>query len=453
MKALGYTKEHAPGAISPYLPDFIADDITGVDFAELKRIGVTHILLDLDQTLRRAYSKHLETEVIHVFQELKKKQTFSAIVIASNNSRNLTKFAAPIDARVFQPFWTGGRIIRKPNPLFFTRIMRELGIKPSQAAMIGDKLRADIIGANKAGIRTVLVKPRGYDYWYDLLLLSRLREQRYYQQALTARRKHTSSTITYLQATLLESGLPAKHIVRHTIKDGASDSYIARDNDRAVFVKLLSRQKNITDYIRHLRSKFQTSRPGSEILYLGPKHALEHEAKIASLAHHAGVKTPKIEQIIDLGDYRYGLVTEYIEGKALDALPKTKITHALLAKVWQQINMLHKAHIAHRDLQASNIITNGTEVWLTDFDHGRAKANVRVQAEDNADLLISLSLLIGPERASQSAVAHLSKRKLLLMIPLIGTAHAPRITRRGLMAQPDLITRLRTLIETNTKKQ
>jgi uncharacterized protein len=189
MKELVYAKDRLPGAISPYLPDFVADDIADVDFALLKKMGVTHIMLDLDQTLRKPYSKRLEAEVIEIFRNLHDKKIFKDIAIVSNNSRRLARYADPIGALVFQPFWHKGRFIRKPNPLFFTRVLQELNIKPEQAIMIGDKIRTDVRGAHGVGIRTVLIKPRGRDYWYDRLILYRWREGRHYRQLLESWRE------------------------------------------------------------------------------------------------------------------------------------------------------------------------------------------------------------------------------------------------------------------------
>jgi HAD superfamily phosphatase (TIGR01668 family) len=452
MKPLGYNKEHTPGTISPYLPDFIADDITAVDFAGLKRIGVTHILLDLDQTLRRAYSKHLEDEVVHVFQKLKENRTFKAIVIASNNSLNLTKFATPIDARVFQPFWSGGKLIRKPNPKFFARIMRELDIEPSQAAMIGDKLRADIIGANRAGIRTVLIKPRGYDYWYDLLLFSRLRERRYYRQALEARREYSPSTMSYLQAALLQASLPAQHVEQLRNTASNSTSYIAKDSHRSVFIKLVSRQQNFRDLLTRFGQKLAIPYFTDKMPYLGPKHALEHEAKIASLAHDAGVQTPMVEQIIDLGDSRYGLATEYIVGISLDTLPKHQITDLLLQEAWQQIAKLHAAHIAHRDLRAANILVQKSQPWLIDFDLGAIKAGKRLQAHDNAEFLVSTALLVGPKRSTSSAAMHLSQADFRMALHYLNLHSLTRATQTSLKEHPDLLRDVRTAVITQIKK-
>jgi putative hydrolase of the HAD superfamily len=47
--------------------------------------------------------------------------------------------------------------IRKPNPRIFQHALGPLGVQPAEAAMVGDKLGADILGAKNAGIFAIWV--------------------------------------------------------------------------------------------------------------------------------------------------------------------------------------------------------------------------------------------------------------------------------------------------------
>jgi putative hydrolase of the HAD superfamily len=44
---------------------------------------------------------------------------------------------------------------RKPHPAIFERALEELGVGPTEALFVGDRLDADILGASALGIRTV----------------------------------------------------------------------------------------------------------------------------------------------------------------------------------------------------------------------------------------------------------------------------------------------------------
>ena len=50
--------------------------------------------------------------------------------------------------------------IRKPSVHIFHKMLNYWGIEPSQAAMVGDTLSADILGARKAGLYSIWIKRR-----------------------------------------------------------------------------------------------------------------------------------------------------------------------------------------------------------------------------------------------------------------------------------------------------
>jgi uncharacterized protein len=161
-----------------FMPDYIASSILEVDFKVLKALGVKHVLLDLDLTLRKKMTRQLEPQVNDYLINSVKDQGFASISIASNNMLDLRRYGVPLSAQIFQPYWVGIRLIRKPNLAFYQKILDRLQAKPSECVMIGDKLRADVYGGNRAGMYTVLVHPKGSDYWYDRILFTRMRERR-----------------------------------------------------------------------------------------------------------------------------------------------------------------------------------------------------------------------------------------------------------------------------------
>lgn len=48
-------------------------------------------------------------------------------------------------------------VIGKPEPAMFEVALQRLGVRPAEAVMIGDRLETDILGANQAGLHSVVV--------------------------------------------------------------------------------------------------------------------------------------------------------------------------------------------------------------------------------------------------------------------------------------------------------
>ena len=48
---------------------------------------------------------------------------------------------------------------RKPSPIIFQKALEQLKVKPQEAVMVGDTLEADVEGARKLGIKTILIDP------------------------------------------------------------------------------------------------------------------------------------------------------------------------------------------------------------------------------------------------------------------------------------------------------
>jgi len=165
-----------------FIPDFTATGILDVDFARLKNKGIKHILIDLDLTLRKKRVYSLDPAIQDYLLRAMRENGFLSLSIASNNMTPLGRYARPLNAHIFQPFISGFTLVRKPSALFFKRILSTLQAPAKDCIMIGDKLKGDVFGGNTAGMSTVLVEPRGNDYWYDKLLRTRHREQKAMQR-------------------------------------------------------------------------------------------------------------------------------------------------------------------------------------------------------------------------------------------------------------------------------
>lgn len=63
--------------------------------------------------------------------------------------------------RYFEAVFTARELgVCKPGSAFFQALLREVGCVPPEAVMVGDDYRNDVIGAKRAGLRTVWFNPR-----------------------------------------------------------------------------------------------------------------------------------------------------------------------------------------------------------------------------------------------------------------------------------------------------
>jgi hypothetical protein len=133
-------------------PAFTADSILDIDAATLLDAGITHLIFDLDQTLvpRRsniltpAYRQHLANL----------QRAGLTILIGTNSRRDITELSRLLGVPVIRPVWFSV----KPRSSFYARLLRETGTTAEHLAMAGDHILNDVIGPNRAGFTTILVR-------------------------------------------------------------------------------------------------------------------------------------------------------------------------------------------------------------------------------------------------------------------------------------------------------
>jgi hypothetical protein len=130
---------------------FIDGDITDIDLEQLKKDGIKGIILDLDSTLIAPRSGRLTQEAAD-WLEIARSQFKMAVV--SNNMRD--DYIEKIKALLAMPLV--GRA-GKPGSAVLLKVLSKLELKPEEAVLVGDRPLTDILGGQRAGMKTVLVYP------------------------------------------------------------------------------------------------------------------------------------------------------------------------------------------------------------------------------------------------------------------------------------------------------
>ncbi|MEV5984685.1 lysylphosphatidylglycerol synthase transmembrane domain-containing protein [Streptomyces sp. NPDC052051] len=163
------------------------------------------------------------------------------------------------------------------------------------------------------------------------------------------------------------------------------------------------------------------------------RQALEQEALLAYAAIAAGANAPKLIATSELGPDAVMLVYEHTGGRTLDQLADDEITDALLHDTWQQVRALQSRRIAHRRLAGDALVVDSCgAVVLTDLRGGEIAAGDLVLRMDIAQLLTTLGLRVGAERAVASAVGVFGPDAIAGCLPLLQPIALTRATRATL---------------------
>ncbi|HZD74580.1 MAG TPA: lipopolysaccharide kinase InaA family protein, partial [Actinomycetota bacterium] len=206
-----------------------------------------------------------------------------------------------------------------------------------------------------------------------------------------------------------------------------------------LFVKLIPRERRDGDLLyRALRRLLRgLTRPGPGAG--PPREQVEREAYLALLAWRAGVRTPAVVFAGPCDNDAGLLVQRWIPGRALDQRRPEEVGDDLLRAVWREVARLREARIAHGDLGRASIVVDEQETpWLVDFDRAEAVASEALLAADVAELLASLAVWLGPERAVACATEVLGAAAVAGALHSGRSVVLTRATRTELRGRPGL---------------
>ncbi|XRQ14995.1 lysylphosphatidylglycerol synthase domain-containing protein [Actinomadura welshii] len=177
------------------------------------------------------------------------------------------------------------------------------------------------------------------------------------------------------------------------------------------------------------------------------RRSLEQESLMAYAVDAAGARTPRLVGTSEVGTEAALLAYEHVPGRRLADVPDEEVTDALLADLWRQFRALQGGRLAHRRLQEEAIAVGADgRAYITDLRAGETAAGDLALRLDLAQLLTTLALRVGPERAVRTAASVLGGEALAAAVPLLQRVALSRATRTALRKDRDLLTRIREQI-------
>ena len=135
-----------------FAPSVLADAIWEVDLEVLWAGGVRGLILDLDNTLVDWNGCQVRPQVQRWLAEAKEMGFGRCLVSNAVRGRRVKLIGAELDLLVVT--WA-----LKPLARGFRKAMELMGTTRTSTCAIGDQVFTDLLGANRLGMRTVLLEP------------------------------------------------------------------------------------------------------------------------------------------------------------------------------------------------------------------------------------------------------------------------------------------------------
>ena len=132
--------------------DWVCKTIFDLSGPALAARGITLLLADLDNTLV-PYGVPLPTDEVRAWNEELKGAGVTLFVLSNN--RHADRPRVFCEALGIPFIGHAG----KPKAGSFFEAMEQMGVTPAQTAIVGDQIFTDVLGGNRTGVTTILVKP------------------------------------------------------------------------------------------------------------------------------------------------------------------------------------------------------------------------------------------------------------------------------------------------------
>jgi len=137
------------------IPQYSFREIFDVSPGFLKDLGVSFLMLDLDNTVA-SYVEHMPSDSITEWvAEMKAYGIGLCIVSNSVRKDRVDNFSRSLGIE----FIKGAS---KPSPKGILQAMADAGFSADDSAFIGDQLFTDTLAANRAGVVSIVVRPRRF---------------------------------------------------------------------------------------------------------------------------------------------------------------------------------------------------------------------------------------------------------------------------------------------------
>ncbi|PSL45059.1 hypothetical protein B0H94_10764 [Salsuginibacillus halophilus] len=137
--------------LTKFVPDQFVPSVYDINLEDLAARGFQGVITDLDNTLVEWDRPEATPALMEWFEQVKK-AGLKLTIVSNNNESRVRAFSEPHGITFIHS-------ARKPSRRAFRRACAEMDTKTTETVVVGDQLLTDILGGNRGGYYTILVKP------------------------------------------------------------------------------------------------------------------------------------------------------------------------------------------------------------------------------------------------------------------------------------------------------
>ena len=141
----------------PFMPTMMTKELTDLTSAFLKQKGIRLLMLDFDNTIV-PYTTDVPTAQMAAWLAQMRDSAVQICVVSNSHKERVKVFCGGMDI----PCVT---YAKKPFAKGIRQCMERFSMRPEQCALVGDQIFTDTLGANCAGVRSILVKAIDNHTW------------------------------------------------------------------------------------------------------------------------------------------------------------------------------------------------------------------------------------------------------------------------------------------------
>lgn len=132
------------------VPQKYYESVLDISYDTLKKQGINTLFFDLDNTVMSYDQVFIETPLVNLLKSLEK--DFKLVIVSNSGYHRVSKACIPHQFKFLHS-------ARKPLKKGFNKALKMIDGTSETSAFIGDQLMTDVLGSNKVGMYSILVKP------------------------------------------------------------------------------------------------------------------------------------------------------------------------------------------------------------------------------------------------------------------------------------------------------